>query len=210
MPANPEDLAALTRKLRGKGLDDAAVTQGLTGLGYSKTQAASAVGGRSPVVPPAPAAEPSGSPTPPGAQGAPNGVPATGAPPKAKAAGQPKRSGIPAKPSALSSPFSLSGTAKGVDSITLTPPRKLSGRDAGGFVVGLFLYVLATQYVRHGPEGVKGWLGAKFLNKTWAPPTTTAKGRRSRDDKVTDQLGGQSPVSGDLNTTRPRPHTAEV
>lgn len=61
---------------------------------------------------------------------------------------------------------------------------------------GLFLYVLALNYVRHGPEGVKGWLAAKFLNKPWTPPEDQPKAATGKAAKA-------SP--GGLRTTRPRP-----
>lgn len=57
--------------------------------------------------------------------------------------------------------------------ISLTPPRRLDGGDVGGFLVGLGLYVLALQYIRHGPAGPKAWLKAKFINE---PDPYLAKG----------------------------------
>ncbi len=55
---------------------------------------------------------------------------------------------------------------------TLTPPRRLSIDDGTGFALGMLLYVLGLNYLRHGPAGVKGWLSAKFLNRT--DPALTA------------------------------------
>jgi hypothetical protein len=51
-------------------------------------------------------------------------------------------------------------------SLTLTPPRRVNARDASGFAFGLVLYALALSGIKYGvPEGPKGWLSAKFLNR---------------------------------------------
>jgi hypothetical protein len=54
---------------------------------------------------------------------------------------------------------------RGSWSPTLRPPRQ--GRNVGGLLTGLALYVVASTYIRYGPEGWKGWLRAKFLNQPW-------------------------------------------
>jgi hypothetical protein len=50
-------------------------------------------------------------------------------------------------------------------SATLTPPKRLSARDASGFLFGLVLYAVALSGIKYGAAGPKGWLSAKFLNK---------------------------------------------
>ncbi|MBM7510041.1 hypothetical protein JOE61_003855 [Nocardioides salarius] len=60
--------------------------------------------------------------------------------------------------------------ARTAGGLTLTPPRRLTANDGAGFLGGLFLYVLALNYLRYGKEGVTGWLGAKFVNRPWTPP----------------------------------------
>jgi hypothetical protein len=62
---------------------------------------------------------------------------------------------------------SAADTARG---LTLTPPKKITANDGAGFLGGLLLYVLALNYLRYGKDGVKGWLGAKFVNRPWMPP----------------------------------------
>ncbi|MFT3871035.1 MAG: hypothetical protein QM714_12540 [Nocardioides sp.] len=135
MAADPTELAALTKKLRGKGLSDEQVVESLRGLGFSKAQAAEAAGvGKTP---PPPARKARSGSAPPAAGPAP--VP-TGSP--APQLGVPDLSGL-----------------------TLTPPKKLRAGDLGGFAAGLVLYVLALNYLRFGGVGVSGWLRAKFLNQ---------------------------------------------
>jgi hypothetical protein len=55
----------------------------------------------------------------------------------------------------------------GWSSVQPTSPARLPTRmsDAGGVLSGLALYTVVVIYIRYGPEGWKGWLGAKFLNK---------------------------------------------
>lgn len=63
---------------------------------------------------------------------------------------------------------------------TLRPPRRPSIADGSGFALGLLLYALGMNYLRHGRAGVKGWLRAKFLNQpdpTLAPPARAGKRR---------------------------------
>lgn len=86
-------------------------------------------------------------------------------------------------------------SAREAGRISLSPPKRLTAKDGSGFLFGLLLYVLALNYVRHGPEGVKGWLGAKFLNKPWEPP----------DDSPKSNTGGVAHQGkGGLKTTRPK------
>lgn len=60
--------------------------------------------------------------------------------------------------------------SQAVKSATLTPPRRLSGKDASGFMFGLVLYALALSAIKYGTAGPKGWLSAKFLNKVTLGP----------------------------------------
>ena len=64
--------------------------------------------------------------------------------------------------------------------MTLTPPKRLGSGDLGGFLAGLLAYALVLNYLRGGPEGVKGWVGAKFLNRPYEAP---AKPRAKASDK---------------------------
>lgn len=57
------------------------------------------------------------------------------------------------------------GTVKAMPAPTLTPPKSVSGKDLGGFALGLVLHALVVSYIRYGKAGPKGWLSAKFLNK---------------------------------------------
>lgn len=106
--------------------------------------------------------------------------PAAGPRGKKGAAGAAGSSGTPGKPgkSGSSSMFDKAGNVEqAVDSgineargLTLTPPKRLTVNDGAGFLGGLLLYILALNYLRYGREGVKGWLGAKFVNRPWTPP----------------------------------------
>lgn len=42
--------------------------------------------------------------------------------------------------------------------------------DGGGFALGLVLYAIGLNYLRHGLPGVTAWIGAKFINKVTAFP----------------------------------------
>lgn len=58
------------------------------------------------------------------------------------------------------------GLSRGRWQPTLKPPTRV--RDAGSLLTGMLLYTAVITYVRYGPDGWKGWLGAKFLNKPMA------------------------------------------
>lgn len=64
-------------------------------------------------------------------------------------------------------------TGPGWKSFAPRSPARLPTRaaDAGGFLSGLALYMVVVIYIRYGPEGWKGWLAAKFLNRPMASPT---------------------------------------
>lgn len=53
----------------------------------------------------------------------------------------------------------------GDGSVNLPRP-SLSPSDGGGFALGLLIYVLGLNYLRHGKDGVTAWFKAKLLNKT--------------------------------------------
>ena len=82
---------------------------------------------------------------------------------------------------------SAADTARG---LTLTPPKKITASDGAGFLGGLFLYVLVLNYLRYGREGVKGWLGAKFVNRPWMPPDDT--GARDGADRGDEDTRGSA------------------
>ena len=138
MAADPNDVATLARKLRGKGLSDDQVRSSLREMGFRLAHAVAAG-----PAPPAP------GPTPP--------TPAR--PPNPAAGGTP-----PAAPAAPTAP-KLDLPTPDLSNLTLTPPKNLNGGDVAGFLFGLGLYALALNFLRYGPAGVTGWLGAKFLNR---------------------------------------------
>ncbi len=165
------DATALARKYRGKGQSDEQVYNTLRSLGLNAKDARAAVGPTSSPQGKAPAAAPAGP-------AAPTSPPATGG----SGSSQPGLPGLPSMPS-FSAPTN----------ITLTPPRKLSSGDLGGFLAGLLLYALALNYLTHGTEGVKGWFSAKFLNEP--AELSGAKGSSSG--------GAASSPPGGLVSTRP-------
>ncbi|MDR6212180.1 hypothetical protein QE364_003911 [Nocardioides zeae] len=72
--------------------------------------------------------------------------------------------------------------------------------DVAGFAFGLGLYVLALNYVRYGPEGVRGWFSAKLINEPY----------QLRGDKLVkpgaeaeDATPSSSTTREGLTTTRP-------
>jgi hypothetical protein len=65
---------------------------------------------------------------------------------------------------------------------TLRPPTRL--RDGGSLLTGALLYTAAITYIRYGPDGWKGWLAAKFLNKPMAGPPPSALGNDSSSGKA--------------------------
>lgn len=195
--AEAADVANLARKLRGKGLSDDQVKESLTGLGYTKTEAGQAITAIGPTAAPA-------APTKKAPRKGGRTTRATPPPPKTGAAVD--------EPAAPPPAAGSSGAGGGIGmpklelpSPTLTPPRRLSSGDLGGFAAGLLLYTLALNYMRYGSEGVSGWLRAKFLNQ---PADVDAPARRAAagDRKTTrrpDQSPGFGPVS-DRTTTRPQ------
>lgn len=52
--------------------------------------------------------------------------------------------------------------------------------DGGGFMLGLLLYVLGLNYLRHGPAGVKAWFMAKLFNKVTQFPSDPVPGSISK------------------------------
>lgn len=104
-------------------------------------------------------------------------------------------------------------SAREAGRLTLAPPKRLTARDGSGFLFGLLVYVLGLNFVRHGPEGVKGWLGAKFLNKPWTQPDDPAADKATKRDGAGGPgdvgQGGtaraQPATNGGLGSTRPRP-----
>jgi hypothetical protein len=152
VPADTDQIVTLARKLRGKGLDDAQVTDSLTGLGFTKTQAKGALSSLDPTAKPVTRQASTGGAPRPSSRG-------TTTPTKTTA---PAPVTGPAPAPAVTMP---SLPTPDLSRLTLTPPKKLNGGDVGGFLAGLGLYALALNYLRHGPDGVKGWMAAKFLNR---------------------------------------------
>lgn len=157
--ATSDDVSTLTKRLRGKGLSDAEVAEALRGMGYSRRDAEAAAGitpSRTSQPQPAPAASPAA-----GGGGGAGGGSSQGATP-------------PGGPSLASL------ATPDLPSPTLKLPKRLDGGDAAGFAAGLLLYTLALNYLRYGPEGVKGWLRAKFLNQVpGGQPLPGAWGRQT-------------------------------
>lgn len=49
-----------------------------------------------------------------------------------------------------------------------------AAEEGAGVLLGLVLYALLLSYVRYGPDGVRGWVAAKFLNKPYGPAVASA------------------------------------
>lgn len=200
MPAEAGDVATLARKLRGKGLDDQQVVEGLQGMGFSKAQSTQAVRGLNP---PPPVAKKTAA-----GRGKAKKPGATQPPPVAPAP--------PAAPSTSSGSPSIS--APSLNDLTLKPPKKLDAGDIGGFLAGLLVYTVALNYIRSGPDGVTSWLRAKFLNEPNEDLADSLTSTKERGDKPprSYQLGGDAgyqPASAgvtnrgltDLRPTTPEP-----
>jgi hypothetical protein len=79
----------------------------------------------------------------------------------------------------------------GWQSVKPTSPARLPTRmsDAGGFLSGLALYTVVVIYIRYGPEGWKGWLAAKFINKPMdATAVTGALGTKPKSGSGKSRL----------------------
>lgn len=83
-------------------------------------------------------------------------------------AAAPATSPEPAKPPAASS------TPARAPSRTSTSWTSWMPKEAGGLVLGVFLYAIGLNWIRGGPEQARAWLAAKFLNKVAATPGQTA------------------------------------
>jgi hypothetical protein len=183
--ANKGDLDALVNKMRGKGLSDTEIVEGLTGMGYTKAQAQTAVG--------------SGSTPTPTAPKKPQSPAGTG--------DEPPGPGGPTGPTLASS---LTSALPSPSSLTLTPPRRLNGGDLAGFLGGMVLFTLGINFLAYGPSGVKGWFSAKFLNRvTVGAPKAGAWGQQSLTTAGTGRVGtvtvsGSGRRSGGLTSTRAR------
>lgn len=156
------DAGTLAGRLAGQGLDRAGVIDAMTGLGYSKRDAASA----------ADAAGMPASINPAGGAAPPAATPPAGGP-SGKGGGR-------AKPGPRSGGLGGALKAGGLDvgKPTLKLPGKPSAGDVSGFAFGLLLYVLALSYIKYGKDGPRAWLAAKFLNKPMTPATGTGKPRK--------------------------------
>lgn len=177
MAADPGEITTLARKLRGKGLDDEKVRESLRGLGFSKADADRALSSLGPT----------------GTQ--PAGVPKESKPPTPQPAG-PSSGGLGGIPTPSIPTPDLS-------KVSLTPPRRPSAGDLGGFFAGLVLYALALNYIRFGPAGVKGWLGAKFVNRP-------ATGLRRRTGTGGSGGAGTNPDIPDTGLVSTRPAVTSI
>lgn len=162
MAASSSDVRALVAQLRGKGLDDAQVVEGLTGMGYSKAEAQAAVG-----TPKKPAAKKTAKRAAPktargGARTAGGPKPSATSTPPSPSGGSPRASSGAAGPKGLTMP---KVQPPDFSQVTLTPPRRLGSGDLAGFLGGVALYCLALNFLRHGVDGPKGWLSAKLFNR---------------------------------------------
>lgn len=167
----------LARRIYERTGDRQQVIDGMTGLGYGKAEAVSVVD----QVVPAPAAPKPAS----------TGATSTPAPRTAAKGSQPTTS-RPTSRSVAGSPagrglFAGRGRRGTKSSITptLSLPRRPGAGDVAGFGAGLVLYVLVLNYIKHGPAGVTGWLGAKFLNRPFHPDAAPA----ALDDDQVDEPG---------------------
>jgi hypothetical protein len=157
-PNDPEDAKILRRQRKvardaGRdGLDRAATTRGRADLEAAYDE------GALKTATPAPAGTaPSG-----GKRGSGGGKGSGGQTPAAPSAGGGLRNSGP-------------GWAAFKPTSPTKPPTRLA--DAGGFLSGVALYMVVVIYIRYGPEGWKGWLSAKFLNKPIASGNSTASGK---------------------------------
>lgn len=195
MGAEAKDVATLARKLRAKGQNDAQVTEALQGLGFTKSQAAQAVADTAPAPAPASAPAPAAKKKTSGGGSKTAGATPTTEPPPA----------APATPGITMPELK----APDLSGLTLTPPRKLSGGDLGGFLGGLFVYALVLNFIRYGKAGPTAWLSAKFLNRPDPTLKPLKPSPRSSSNKPPPAVtpAATSYVTG-LISTRPAPPDA--
>ena len=78
---------------------------------------------------------------------------------------------------------SAGARASGTATETATQTRRLlRGKrpvTLAGFVLGMVGYAVAINLIHGGPAQVKGWFGAKFLNKAYTPTTSSAAAKPS-------------------------------
>ncbi|KAB2809297.1 hypothetical protein F9L07_19855 [Pimelobacter simplex] len=174
------DVAKLVGSLRGKGLSDEDVVEGLRGMGYSKRDAEAAVGGGR------------------GKQAA--GGPGKSSPPGPTGTTDEDATGGSASGAGGLGIGSMMPSLPDTSSLTLRPPRRLDGGDLAGFFGGLLAYTLALNYLRYGPQGVKGWLSAKFFNRVTVGALAPGKGASGS----AGGSGGTSWGQAVLNPAKPR------
>ena len=71
----------------------------------------------------------------------------------------PGRDRQPSAPSEPPSPLPSGGTPAWLS-------RPVGGGDGTGLLLGVVAYAVLLNFIRKGPQGVKDWANAKFLNKT--------------------------------------------
>jgi hypothetical protein len=90
---------------------------------------------------------------------------------------------------------------------SLKLPRRPSSTQVVGFGFGIVLYAVVITYLRYGPEGVKGWLGAKLLNKPYIAPEGPVDGSGGQGfGNPAGSAGSDSTGSGPLTSTRHHHH----
>lgn len=53
----------------------------------------------------------------------------------------------------------------------------IRAQDAGSLLTGALVYTAIITYIRYGPDGLKGWLAAKFVNRPMAGPPASSLGK---------------------------------
>jgi hypothetical protein len=69
----------------------------------------------------------------------------------------------------------------------------VSGKDLGGFALGLVLHALVVSYIRYGKAGPRGWLSAKFLNSPIQGDDLEKENRKSQNNGVDPAPSGRGP-----------------
>jgi len=172
--ARPRDPGARVRELRGQGHDDAVIRDKLTAEGYPAATAQNAAPGR---------AKTRKTPDP---QPAPveDAEPSTGTGPR---------------PDLATTETSSSSTAEGSGPSlpTFSAPSVSIPGNVSGFVLGLLGAAVLINFMRGGPQQVKAWASAKFLNQVIAA-ADPATGGPGDDEKRQHRaiVGGGAPVPG--------------
>jgi hypothetical protein len=92
-------------------------------------------------------------------------------------------------------PLTAPASSSSLPTMPTMPAVSIPGNGAG-FLLGLVGYALLVNFMRGGMPQVKGWIGAKFLNKPYQGSTVeaTAGGQSARAQRITKQGGGVDPL----------------